>query len=46
MWRSVDKGFTWIQVTTAPWSSRGGHSAVALDNSTVVIMGGGSNGGK
>ncbi len=41
VWRSNDKGTSWSLVTsTAPWSGRYGHSSVALDSNTIVLMGG------
>ena len=40
VWRSNDKGSSWSLVSSAPWSERAGHSSVALDSNTIVLMGG------
>jgi type II secretory pathway component GspD/PulD (secretin) len=46
VWRSTDKGVTWMQQTAAAsWSERYGHSSVALPDGSIVLMGGGSSGG-
>ena len=44
VWRSIDKGSSWSLVTSsASWGVRKGHSSVALDSNTIVIMGGSGN---
>ena len=41
VWRSVDKGMTWTQVTgSAPWSGRSSHISVVLPDSSIVLVGG------
>jgi N-acetylneuraminic acid mutarotase len=46
VWRSTDQGATWTQMTAAAgWTTRYGHSSVALPDGSIVLMGGydGSN---
>ena len=41
VWRSTDRGATWIQMTpSAGWSARNGHSSVVLPDGSIVLMGG------
>ena len=41
VWRSTDKGTTWIEVNTTPgWSPRVNLNAVAMPDGSVVLMGG------
>lgn len=41
VWRSTDQGATWTEVTAnAPWRGREGHTAVALPDGSIVLMGG------
>jgi PKD repeat protein len=41
VWRSTDKGATWIQLdTAAEWNARYGAPMVSLPNGSVVIIGG------
>ena len=44
VWRSTDNGATWTQMNaSAGWSTRSGHSSVAMPDGSIVLMGG--NGG-
>lgn len=41
VWRSIDQGATWEQMTpAAQWSARRGHTSVALPDGSIVLMGG------
>ena len=41
VWRSTDKGATWVrQTATAEWSARWAHTSVALPDDSIVLMGG------
>lgn len=41
VWQSTDDGVTWSEVTpAAPWVERVRHTAVVLDDDTVLIIGG------
>jgi hypothetical protein len=41
VWRSIDQGATWTQMTAdAEWLSRGSHSSVVLPDGSIVLMGG------
>lgn len=41
VWRSVDGGLTWMQMTgNAEWSERSGHTSAALPDGSLVLMGG------
>jgi len=41
VWRSPDKGATWIRVNaSAGWSARYSHTSVALPDGSIVLMGG------
>jgi hypothetical protein len=41
VWRSVDQGATWTQMTAAaPWTARSNHTSVALPDGSIVLMGG------
>ena len=45
MWRSVDNGVTWTQLTaSAGWSPRAYHTSVALADGSIVLMGGEAGG--
>ena len=47
VWRSTDEGATWTQQNaSAGWPARYGQSAVALPDSSIVLMGGYSGGYK
>ena len=44
VWRSVDNGVSWTQMTAnAEWSGREAMGAVALPDGSIVIMGGGKD---
>jgi len=46
VWRSTDGGMNWTQMTgTAGWSGRQYHTAVALPNDSILLMGGYDIGG-
>lgn len=41
VWRSADYGVTWMQMNkSAGWSSRYGHSIVAMPDGSIVLLGG------
>jgi len=41
VWRSVDQGATWIELTdSAEWSERVFHTSVVLPDGSIVLMGG------
>jgi len=41
VWRSTDAGSTWALINaSAGWSARHGHSAVAMPDGSIVLMGG------
>ena len=40
VWRSPDRGITWIQQTAAAVRSTMGHTAVVLQDGSIVLMGG------
>ena len=41
IWRSVDQGATWTEVTdSAEWSARSGHASVVLPDGSILVMGG------
>lgn len=45
-WRSADGGLTWTQVNASSgWTGRSRHSAVALSDGSIVLMGGRNTGG-
>ena len=47
VWRSTDKGVTWTRVNeSAGWAARWGHTAVALTDGSIVLMGGARPGGR
>jgi hypothetical protein len=45
VWRSTDNGATWTQLPDAVWTARIGHRSVAMPDGSIVLMGGGDNGG-
>jgi formylglycine-generating enzyme required for sulfatase activity/photosystem II stability/assembly factor-like uncharacterized protein len=39
VWRSIDQGETWVQMTeAAPWTPRSGHTSAVLPDGSIVIM--------
>jgi len=45
-WRSTDNGATWSRVNASSgWSGRQGHTAVAMPDGSIVLMGGGDGNG-
>jgi hypothetical protein len=41
VWKSTDDGITWTLVTTTPgWEGRSWHTSVALEDNSILLMGG------
>jgi adhesin HecA-like repeat protein len=41
VWRSVDRGATWIQMNATPgWVARASHSTVGMPDGSLILMGG------
>jgi outer membrane protein assembly factor BamB len=40
VWRSIDNGATWTQMSAAGWSARFIHSSVVLPGDSIIVMGG------
>ncbi|WP_292347091.1 PKD domain-containing protein [Methanoregula sp. PtaB.Bin085] len=46
VWRSTDKGLTWVQATAnAPWQKRYGHTMTVLGDDSIILVGGYTFGG-
>ena len=46
IWRSTDYGATWVQIASSPgWSERCRSNCVVTPDGSVVLLGGGENGG-